>query len=143
MSENGDPTPIRPGIENQSEDGPIPIRPGVYVNRPQNLGRRNLFKKLAGIAAILGFGGAAVASQTETGKKIMNALPGQATSTSRPSLEQQKKEVEKNINSQQKPALSEIDPTQQQIQSNIKATMDADPNNRYQNPSPSPSPEKK
>lgn len=103
MSEPGEnrPTPIRPDVIVPDATTPTPIRPGVEI--PRSIGRRNFLHKLAAALGILATGGTAIASQSETGQKIMAASPFTQHPDRRPPVDQQLKEIRQDIRSKNSP----------------------------------------
>lgn len=117
--------------------------------QPANPSRRKW--GIAAVAALATAFGLKKASETPTGQaviskaseeaqKIISTAPIQDHSDRRPSLYTQQKEVEKNLDAQDhsKRATPQIEPTQQKIEADIKATLDADPANRWVKPTPTP-----
>ncbi len=103
MSEPGEnkPTPIHPDVIVPDADTPTPIRPGIEIPKP--IGRRNFLHKLVAALGILATGGTAIASQTETGQKVMAASPFTQHPDRRPPVDQQLKEIRQDIRSKNTP----------------------------------------
>jgi L-asparaginase/Glu-tRNA(Gln) amidotransferase subunit D len=117
---------------------PTPIRPGIEI--PRSVGRRNFLHKLAAALGILATGGTVIASQTETGQKVMAASPFTQHPDRRPPVDQQLKEIKQDIESKNSPnkPSPQVEPTQEALEKQIKATMQANPDNRSPITTPTP-----
>jgi hypothetical protein len=141
MSEPGEnkPIPIRPDVIVPDANTPTPIRPGIDV--PESLGRRNFLHKLAAALGILATGGTAIASQTETGQKIIEASPFTQHPNRRPPVKQQLDEIRQDIRSKNLPNNpTGYDATTLEMMDKIKAANKQNPPtiDQYQRTNPQP-----
>lgn len=127
-----------------NKNGEVPSLPPVQdTPKAESQSRRNALKA-AGLAlgALFGMG----AANTQTGQdvykkvttegaKIMSAAPG-VSNQNRPPVEDQLKEFKQNLDaldSSKKPTPA-VEPTQQKMEADMKATLDANPANRNKDP---------
>lgn len=115
--------------------------PPEASSQPANPSRRKLGIAFGAMLAAFGLAkGASMASQTETGRRIIETAPGPDHSDRRPSLYTQQKKVQENLDAQDptKRPSPVAEPTQQKIEADIKATLGTNPDNRHQTPTPIP-----
>jgi flagellar biogenesis protein FliO len=110
------------------------------TEQPAQPNKRRLLKGLAAALGIFATGGTAIASQSETGQKIMAASPFTQHPDRRPPVDQQLKEIRQDIRSKNSPnkPSPQVEPTQEALEKQIKATMQANPDNRSPITTPTP-----
>lgn len=119
-----------------SGDRSTPL-PDNIKQKPADPNKRNLLKAtLIGIGSLVGLKVGLMGAEQMANNKLVQDLvksaPGQSR-PDRPSTYRQMEEIDRDLKTRERSIQnSTVDPTQQTIQTEYKATMDANPNNKNQ-----------